>query len=257
MENVTLTILPLIGAVGGFLSGLLGLGGGVIILPLLTFIGRIPFKLATGTGLVHVVVASATGMFFHYRKGMVDLNAGLYLGIAGIGGGFLGTYLSVLLEVQYLQSVYLFVVILAVLVLFVPLKLENHEYEKGNFNRVLGITIGLGVGSLTGLLGAGGGFILIPLMIYFLKIPLRITIGTSLCIILITSIATMGAKFKVGHIDSLITLLVISGSVAGAWFGSFLSQKTHTKFLRVILIILLFLIFITVGYKTFFDITRV
>lgn len=257
MENVTLPILPLIGAVGGFLSGLLGLGGGVIILPLLTFIGRIPFKLATGTGLVHVVVASATGMFFHYRKGMVDLNAGLYLGIAGIGGGFLGTYLSVLLEEQYLQSIYLFIVILAVFVLFVPLKLENHEYEKGNFNKVLGTTIGFGVGSLTGLLGAGGGFILIPLMIYFLKIPLRITIGTSLFIILITSIATMGAKFKVGHIDSLITMLVISGSVAGAWFGSFLSQKTHTKLLRVILIILLFLIFITVGYKTFFDMTRV
>ncbi len=221
MENVVLPILPLIGLTGGFLSGLLGLGGGVMILPLLIFIGRIPFKLATGTGLVHVVIASATAMFFHYRKGMVDLNAGMYLGLAGIGGGFLGTYLSVLLKVQYLQSIYLFVVILAVLVLFVPLKLENHDYKKGDFNKILGMTIGLGVGSLTGLLGAGGGFLLVPLMMYFLRIPLRITIGTSLCVILISSIAAMGAKFKVGHIHILITLLVISGSVAGAWFGSY------------------------------------
>ena len=252
MENVVLPILPLIGLAGGFLSGLLGLGGGVILLPLLTFFGKIPFKLATGTGLVHVVIASATAMFFHHRNGMVDLDVGLYLGLAGIGGGLLGTYLSVLFKVQSLQLIYLFVVILAVLILFVPIKLENHEYKKGDFNKISGITIGLGVGSLTGLLGVGGGFLLIPLMTYFLRIPLRITIGTSLCIILISSIAAIGAKFKVGHINILITLLVISGSVVGAWFGSYLSQKIHTRFLRMILIILLLLIFFTVGYKTFF-----
>jgi uncharacterized membrane protein YfcA len=253
MEHIVLPILPLVGLVSGFLSGLLGLGGGVVILPLLTFIGRVPLKMATGTALVHVVIASATGMFLHHRSGMVDLNAGLYIGMAGIGGGFLGTYLSVLLAVQSIQLIYLFVVILAVIVLFVPLELEDCGYRKGDLNKLLGMTIGLGVGSLTGLLGAGGGFILIPLMIYFLKIPLRITIGTSLCIILITSIATMGAKFKVGHIQNLITLLVISGSIAGALLGSYVSQKIHTKFLRIILIILLFLIFITVGYKTFLD----
>jgi len=251
MENISLPLLPLIGLTGGFLSGLLGLGGGVIMLPLLTFVGGIPLKLATGTDLVHVFVASATGIFSHYRSGMVDLKVGLFLGIAGIVGGFSGSCLSVLLSVRSLQLIYLFVVASAIILYFIPLEIENKNYRKGDFNKAFGMAIGLGVGSLAGLLGVGGGFILIPMMI-FLNIPLRITIGTSLLIILISSMATLGAKFKVGHIDLTITFLVISGSVVGALLGAYVSRKTNIKFLRSTLIILLCLIFLTVGYKIFF-----
>ena len=108
------------------------------------------------------------------------------------------------------------------------------------------------MGILAGLLGVGGGFIIIPLMTYFLKIPLRVAIGTSLLIILISSLGTLGAKFKIGHVNLLITLLVISGSVIGAFLGAFISRRTHVKSLRLVLLSTLVLIFITVGYKTFF-----
>ncbi|MBM4348770.1 MAG: sulfite exporter TauE/SafE family protein [Deltaproteobacteria bacterium] len=252
MENVSLPVLPLLGLIGGFLSGLLGLGGGVIMLPLLTFIGGVPLKLATGTDLVHVFIASATGMFFHYRNGIVDLKAGVLLGIAGIVGGFAGSFLSVQLSARNLQSIYLLVVALAITILLIPLKSENKDYKMGNFNKALGVTIGIGVGSLTGLLGIGGGFIILPLSIHLLEIPLRVTIGTSLLFILISSIGTIGAKFKVGQIHLPITLFVISGSVVGALLGAHISRKIQIKYLRVILISVLGLIFITVGFKTFF-----
>jgi hypothetical protein len=252
MENTIWVALPFIGLMGGFLSGLLGLGGGVILLPLLAFVGRVPLKLATGTTLIQIFIAAAIGVLPHYRRGMVDLKAGLLLGIAGVTGGFAGSLLSVPLSIRILEIIFLFVVGLAMILLFIPLKLEDRNYKKGNFNKAFGITIGFGVGILAGLLGVGGGFIIIPLMTYFLKIPLRVAIGTSLLIILISSLGTLGAKFKIGHVNLLITLLVISGSVIGAFLGAFISRRTHVKSLRLVLLSTLVLIFITVGYKTFF-----
>lgn len=251
MENIALPVLPLIGLIGGFLSGLLGLGGGVIMLPLLTFIGGVPLKLSTGTSLVHIIIASATGTLSHCRAGMVDFKAGLILGIAGIAGGFLGSFLSVPLSTHSLNLVFLFLVALAILLLFIPLKSDEGNYIKGSFNKIEGILIGLGCGFLVGLLGVGGGFILIPLMIYILRIPLRETIGTSLLIILITSLGTFGAKYGVGHIDVTVTFLVVSGSIWGSLLGAYVSRKTHIQFLRLTLISTLLLILFTVGYKTF------
>jgi uncharacterized membrane protein YfcA len=252
MENISLPLLPLIGLTGGFLSGLLGLGGGVIMLPLLTLVGGISIKLATGTSLVHILVAAVAGTLSHFRTGMVDFKAGLILGIAGIGGGCLGSFLSVPMSAQILNLIFLLLVVIAVLLLFAPLKSNNEAYRKGVFNKIEGILIGLGCGLLVGILGVGGGFILIPLMTYVLRIPLRVTIGTSLMIILITSLGTFVAKYGVGHIHLTITLLVISGSVVGALLGGYVSRKTHIKYLRLILIFLLCLIFISVAYKTFF-----
>ncbi len=251
MEHSSLSVLPLIGLIGGFLSGLLGLGGGGIMLPLLIFLGGVPLKLATGTSLVHVLFAAATGMLSHLHAGMVDFKAGLILGAAGILGGFLGSFLSVPLSTVLLNLIFLSLVTLAITLLFIPLKPYEGKYTKGNFSKIEGILIGLGCGLLVGLLGVGGGFILIPLMIYVLKIPLRITIGTSLMVILVSSLGTFGAKYGVGHIDGTITLLVVSGSIVGALLGAYVSRKTDPKFLRWILLSLLCLIFIYVGYKTF------
>jgi hypothetical protein len=252
MENTVWTALPLIGFMGGFLSGLLGLGGGVIMLPLLILAGKVPLKLATGTTLVQVFITAATSMLSHYRRGMVDLKAGFFLGVAGIAGGLIASELSAEMSIHSLEIVFLFVVGLAIVFLFVPLKLEDKDYVKGNFDKVAGIAIGFAAGSLAGLLGVGGGFIIIPLMLYFLKIPLRMTIGTSLLTILVSSFGTLGAKYKVGHIHLLITLLVISGSVVGALFGAHVSRKIHVRSLRLILLLALMTIFIIVGYKTFF-----
>lgn len=251
MENSIWVALPLIGLIGGFISGLLGLGGGVVMLPLLTFVGKVPLKLATGASLVHVFITSATGMFSHYRGRMVDLKAGLILGIAGVVGGLVGSFLSVPLSTRSLEYIYLFVVMIAVILLFIPQRLDDKNYNKGDFNKPAGIMIGLGVGSLTGLLGVGGGFIMIPLMTYFLKIPLRVTIGTSLLIILVISLGTLWAKFGVGHVNLLITLLVISGATIGALLGAYVSRRTPVKLLRLFLLFILILILFAVGYKTF------
>ena len=249
--EVILEILPLLGLIGGFVAGLLGLGGGVVMLPLLAFVGHVPLRVATGTTLVQVILSAATGFYFHYRGGMVDVRAGLFLGIAGVGGGFAGSFLSEVLSDHVLQFIYLGVVGLAIVLLFVPLQLEEKVYRKGDFHKTTAIAIGLGVGLLTGLLGVGGGFIIVPLMIYVLRIPLRITIGTSLLIILVVSVGTIGPKVSIGQIDGWVTFLVTLGSVAGAFLGGHLSRRTPVKHLRFALLFILVLILLSVGWKTF------
>jgi hypothetical protein len=182
---------------------------------------------------------------------MVDTKIGIFLGLAGITGGLAGSFLSVLLSPFVLRLVYLSVVGLGAVILFLPAPLEFDAYRKGDFNRALGIATGLGVGALAGMLGVGGGFITIPLMTHFLKIPLRVAIGTSLLFIFITSLGTLWAKIGVGHIEASITLLVLSGSITGALIGPSVSRRMPVRFLRRTLIILLLLIFIVFGYKTF------
>ena len=252
MEGVNFQVLPLLGLIGGFVAGLLGLGGGVVMLPLLTFVGKVPLKLVTGTDLVHVLVAAAVAVVPHYRAKGVDTQLGLTLGSIGILGGVAGSFLSAYLSNWSLQVIYLCVVILATLLLFLPQHLENAGYAMGQMNLILGIPIGLAVGFLAGLLGTGGGFLIIPVMVYFLKIPLRVAIGTSLLSILVTSLGTIWAKLGVKQIDSSITLLVLVGSIGGAFLGARVSKKLPVKLLRLALISLLLVILISVGSKTLF-----
>lgn len=146
MDNIVFLLLPIIGLFGGFLSGLLGLGGGVIMLPLLTFVGGVPFKLSTGTTLVHIMISGASGALSHFRAGMVDFKAGLILGIAGIAGGFLGSFLSIPLSTHSLNLIFLFLVVSAIAFLFIPLKFDVEIYKKGHFNKIEGILMGIGCG---------------------------------------------------------------------------------------------------------------
>jgi uncharacterized membrane protein YfcA len=170
-------------------------------------------------------------------------------GLAGASAGLVASFLSVLLSNRVLELIYLFLIGLAVILLFLPLPLDSDTYKGGNFNKTAGIGIGLGVGSFVGLLGIGGGFIIIPLMVYILRIPLRVTIGTSLLIILVSSLGTIPGKFTVGHIDFLTTLLVLLGSVVGALLGAHLNRRVCVGFLRWALFSALVLIFLIVGYE--------
>jgi uncharacterized protein len=252
MDDPILWTLPFIGLVGGFLSGLLGLGGGVALLPLLTWVGRVPLKVATGTTLVQVIIAAATGVTIHYRGGRVNLRVGFVLGISGIVGGLVGSFLSVYLSTRFLEWIFLVVVGIAITLFSTQRKLYDHHDTRRDFKKVTGSLIGFGVGSLTGLLGVGGGFIIIPLMIYCLDIPLRVAIGTSLLVILISSVGTLAVKYGIGQVHLLITLLVISGSVIGALLGAHASRRMAVRFLRLALLIILVSIFLTAGYKVVF-----
>ena len=259
-------ILGMGGAVG-FLSGLFGVGGGFLMTPLLIFIG-IPPAVAVATEANQIVAASVSGVIAHWRRGNVDLKMGLILLIGGGAGSTVGTFIFRLLrekgQVDLAISV-AFVVFLGVIgsLMLVessrklipskksrgkrrrahshywahglPLKMRFHK-SKLYISILPPLVIGFLVGLLAAIMGVGGGFIMIPAMIYLIGMPTSVVIGTSLFqIIFVTANVTFLHSVTNQTVDIILALLLLSGAVVGAQFGARAGIKLRGEQLRALL----------------------
>ena len=262
-------ILGMGGAVG-FLSGLFGVGGGFLMTPLLIFIG-VPPPVAVGTEANQIVASSVSGVLAHWRRANVDFKMGFVL----LLGGFVGSSLGVILF-KYLQnlgqldlviklSYVLFLGIIGFLMLWESSrtiirsrsaaarrgKLHQHNWFHGlpfkmrfrksklYISAILPFLIGATVGVLSAIMGVGGGFIMVPAMIYLLGMPTSLAIGTSLFqIIFVTANVTFLQALTVQTVDILLAVLLLTGAVIGAQFGSKYSVRMKGEQLRALLALL-------------------
>ncbi len=264
-------ILGLGGAVG-LLSGLFGVGGGFLMTPLLIFIG-VPPAVAVGTQSAQTVASSVSGMLAHMRRGNVDLMMGAVL----TGGGFAGSAFGVWLfnELKYAGHIDLtislgYVIFLGVVGGFMmveslpgvlkrrPVTLAlaargpgRHMWMHGlpfkmRFRRsklyvsaIVPLAIGALVGLLVAMMGVGGGFLMVPAMIYLLGMPTQIVIGTSLFQITFVTAATALLQATVNQsVDAVLALLLLLTGVIGAQIGARLSAKIKGEHLRVMLAVI-------------------
>ena len=275
-------ILGMGGAVG-FLSGLFGVGGGFLMTPLLIFIG-VPPPVAVGTEANQIVASSVSGVLAHWRRANVDFKMGFVL----LLGGFVGSSLGVILF-KYLQnlgqldlviklSYVLFLGIIGFLMLWESSrtiirsrsaaarrgKLHQHNWFHGlpfkmrfrksklYISAILPFLIGATVGVLSAIMGVGGGFIMVPAMIYLLGMPTSLAIGTSLFqIIFVTANVTFLQALTVQTVDILLAVLLLTGAVIGAQFGSKYSVRMKGEQLRALLALLV----LGVCVKMIFDLT--
>ena len=275
-------ILGMGGAVG-FLSGLFGVGGGFLMTPLLIFIG-VPPPVAVGTEANQIVASSVSGVLAHWRRANVDFKMGFVL----LLGGFLGSSLGVILF-KYLQnlgqldlviklSYVIFLGIIGFLMLWESSrtiirsrsaaarrgKLHQHNWFHGlpfkmrfrksklYISAILPFLIGATVGVLSAIMGVGGGFIMVPAMIYLLGMPTSLAIGTSLFqIIFVTANVTFLQALTVQTVDILLAVLLLTGAVIGAQFGSKYSVRMKGEQLRALLALLV----LGVCVKMIFDLT--
>lgn len=273
-----LTLLG-IGAGVGMLSGMFGVGGGFLITPLLFFIG-IPPAVAVATGANQVVASSISGVLAHLRRKTVDLRMGCVLLAGGLAGSSLGIYLfrwlsavgQVDLAVQLSYVVFLGIV--GSLMLQESLrawartrrsgaarrKLHQHTWVhalplKMKF-RVSGLYIsvippllvGMGVGVLSAVMGVGGGFIMVPAMIYLLGMPTKVVVGTSLFqIIFTTAYTTVMHAVTSQSVDILLAFFLIIGGVIGAQFGAQIGLKLKAEQLRILLALVVLAVCIKVA----------
>jgi len=219
------------------MAGFLGIGGGVIIIPLLLYGAGLSIKLAAGISMVQAFFATLSGLLIHRRNHTLDLRLGAVLGSAGVVGAFLGSVGSAELSARALLYIY-FLLLLASLTLlfFAP---RTDRAKPSNANLALAVPIGLGVGTLAGMLGVGGGFVLIPLMIAVMRVPTRIAVGTSLVVILTTTLAGSTGKIATGQFDASIAFFVILGSIVGAQVGGRVNSRVSPRGLRLCLTLLL------------------
>ncbi len=275
-------ILGMGGAVG-FLSGLFGVGGGFLMTPLLIFIG-VPPPVAVGTEANQIVASSVSGVLAHWRRANVDFKMGFVL----LLGGFVGSSLGVILF-KYLQnlgqldlvirlSYVIFLGIIGFLMLWESSrtiirsrsaaarrgKLHQHNWFHGlpfkmrfrksklYISAILPFLIGAIVGVLSAIMGVGGGFIMVPAMIYLLGMPTSLAIGTSLFqIIFVTANVTFLQALTVQTVDILLAVLLLTGAVIGAQFGSKYSVRMKGEQLRALLALLV----LGVCVKMIFDLT--
>jgi uncharacterized protein len=257
----------------GFVSGLFGVGGGFLMTPLLVFLG-IPPNVAVATGAAQIAAASTTGVLSYWRRKAVDVELGAILVAGGLIGTFLGVmffnamrragYFELVLVLSYvtlLGSVggLMLIESLKAIVLSKrqkvqkPMKSEGRWwFEKLPFPVKLErsqlavsviplVVLGLFIGFAGAVLGIGGGFMVVPALIYFFRVPTAMVVGTSLFQILFTMIAaTILHAVTNQSVDIVLALILIIGSVIGAQFGARVGQNLKGEYFRLLLALLVF-----------------
>jgi hypothetical protein len=269
--SVDLFVMFAMGAAVGFLSGMFGVGGGFLITPLL-MLGGIPVAVAVATGANQVVASSVSGTITQWRRGNVDFKMGTILLAGGVAGAYGGVQLVKILEeagqieivisllyVIFLSSIGLLMLTESLSALYrsrtgkqpstrrpgqhnwvhgLPLKIRFHR-SKLYISAIPPIVIGFSVGLLSGILGVGGGFIMVPAMIYLLRMPTKVVIGTSLFqIIFVAGVTTVFHAVSNYAVDLLLAFILMVGGVIGAQFGASAGQKLRGEQLRALLALL-------------------
>jgi uncharacterized membrane protein YfcA len=245
-----------IGALGGLLSGLLGVGGAIFIIPLLLGLPPLfglpplPMVEVSGLSIIQVLAASLSGVLSHRRQAQVDgrtlLSLGLPMALFALTGAWLSTYVS---EPALLAVFALFASSAFVLMLRRPPAGTVAVPRAAPLLPAL--AIGSGVGLVSGLVGAGGGFILSPLMVSFLGLSTRQAVGTGLGVVFIGSIAGALAKSLAGQVDWLLALCLVAGAVPAASLGALASHRLPERLIRFLLALFILASALQAWYQLF------
>ena len=250
----------------GWLSGMFGVGGGFLLTPLLILIG-IPAPVAVASGANQTLGASVSGLIAQWRRGNVDLRMGGVLLAGGFAGSFLGVQVFAWLrrqgQVDLAVAIFYVVVLGSVGALMVResvrailqrrkgkagRRLHAHFWMHGlpfkmRFRKsrlyisvIPPVLVGFGIGILSAIMGVGGGFMLVPAMIYLLGMPTSVVIGTSLFqVLFVAANVTLLQAITTGSVDIVLTLLLLIGGVAGAQFGAAMGTRLRGEETRALL----------------------
>jgi len=287
--SVNLLVLVAMGAAVGFLSGMFGVGGGFLITPLLIFY-NIPPAIAVATGANQVIASSISGAIAHFKRGTLDIKLGTVLFLGGIAGSSIGALVFAIL--RRLGQLDLFISLLYVVLLGIvgslmlvesinairrsrggaalqtrkpgqhnwihrlPLKMRFRTSKL--FVSVIPVLgLGAGVGFLAAIMGVGGGFIMVPALIYLLKVPTSIVVGTSLFqIIFVSGYTTVVHATANQTVDIVLAFLLMVGGVAGAQYGAKAGQKLRGEQLRALLAILVLGVALRLAFDLFVEPTN-
>ncbi|CZT34103.1 MULTISPECIES: sulfite exporter TauE/SafE family protein [Rhizobiaceae] len=269
--SVNVLIILGMGAAVGFLSGMFGVGGGFLITPLLIFY-NIPPVVAVATGANQVVASSISGAITHFRRGTIDIKLGTVLLLGGLAGATLGIWifaalrrigqLDLVISLAYvllLGSVGSLMLAESISALrrakrneTMPLRRPGHHgwihrlplkvrFKKSKIYLSIIPVAGLGfcIGILTSVMGVGGGFIMVPAMIYLLRIPTNVVVGTSLFQIIFVSAYTVIVQATANYtVDIVLAFVLMIAGVIGAQYGVRVGQKLRGEQLRALLALL-------------------
>jgi len=242
---------------GGFCSGLLGVGGAVLLIPLLLAVprifgvGELSMHDVSGLTMIQVSVASISGWMSHRRSGFAHIPTILSIGIPMGIFSFMGATASKFITDNTMLLIFGCLVVIAFIMLVKRSRGEAKETTDFQFNRHLSVISGSCVGFVSGIVGAGGGFILIPVMIKCLKIPIRVAVGSSLGVVFIGAVMGSFGKMLTLQVECMHLIPIIAGSLPASLVGARLSKKIAPSHIRHTLLSLVILILIKTWYDIF------
>lgn len=281
LTSVNILIPVGLGLAVGLLSGLFGVGGGFLMTPLLIMFG-IPSTVAAATDSNQIVAASTSGTYAHWKVGNVDFKMGLYLLVGGFVGGLGGVQAVKMLRAMgnadfVIKMTYVLMLGLVGTYMFFEslssmkkkktevskpkkesglskflksLPMQTHFEKSGvTHSALLPIIFGAFVGVLAAVMGVGGGFLMVPVMVYILRMPMHVVVGTSLFQILFNCIEVTFLQAYTNHtVDFVLAVLLLIGSTVGAQVGTVFGRKLKGDQLKIILAVIVLVVTVKIVY---------
>jgi len=246
MDITFIITIFLIGFIGSYISGMLGIGGSIIKYPMLLYIppllGMAAFTAheVSGISAVQVFFATIGGVWAYRKDGYLNKALIGYMGISILIGSLIGGFGSKFMPESGINIIYGILALIAAVMMFIPKKgIDNIPFDQVKFNKWLAAVLALIVGIGSGIVGAAGAFLLVPIMLVVLKIPTRMTIASSLAITFISSIGATVGKLTTGQVDYGPAAIMVVASLIASPLGAIAGKKVNTKILQVILALLI------------------
>ena len=245
MTTEVVTLLS--GLVASLLSGLLGIGGGIVLTPLLLYVpglvgaAPIPVKIVTGLTVVQAISGSVLGAIRHRAYGNVSTRLVLVMGPPAAAASLLGALLSRDSSDELLLFIFAAFSFLTALFLLLPPRTVEAATEDVRFNVPLAIVLALLIGVFGGMVGIGAIAFILAALVYFLRVPARVAIGTSLGVGMFGAIAAFVGKSATAQVDVPLAGTIVAGALIGSPIGAWVSVRTHTAVLLRILAIVVIL----------------
>lgn len=237
-----LLLIAIMGALTGFLSGLLGIGGGIVMAPLLLYtpvIFNLPslgMHTVAGLTIVQGLAACIAGGMAHKRSGYYSKELVLWMGSVFFIASFTGGVISRFVSAEMLLFVFAVLAFSASVIMFFRLEREEPlpDIAQFSFSRPRAVLVAAAIGLLGGLVGQGGSFILIPLMITLMQIPTRIAIGSNLAIVFLATFAAFLGKALTSQIEWMLTIPIILTVIPFSYLGARVSNRVQVDNLKII-----------------------
>jgi uncharacterized membrane protein YfcA len=254
--------LAALGLLGAFVSGLLGVGGAIIMIPLLLYgppllgVGQLDARSVTGITMAQVFVAAVSGVLAHRRQRLVHADLVRWGGFSMAAGSLAGALASHAVAARALLLIFALMATGAAAMMLLPSGLVEGMRPPvapgatQRFSRVRTVIVTGSVGVAAGLVGAGGAFLLVPLLLVVVGVPIRVTIGSSLAITAVSSLAGFAGKVTTGQVPYAAAVAVAVGAVPGAQLGAALSRRLPGERLKL----LLFAVIAVSAARVWFDV---
>ncbi len=227
-------ILLGLGFLSGLITGLTSVGGGIVttflLLLLLPVFGyQYPMQSIATITTFHSIASLISGVFYYYRKKLIDKNLVIYFGVPSIATSYMASLIANQLSEQLLRGIFAALAIVAAVTMFFPNK-ERSNDEK--FKKELSVLLSLGVGFIGGIMGVAAGFLYIPIFLYIFRTPIRVAVGSGMLVGLLLALGTLLGKIGTAYFVYDVALILVVGAIAGAQLGGRIGAMISNVWLK-------------------------